>query len=87
MASVKVQNFLRDHIDAPESLTKVEEALAAVENDPSFNDHAEKIRAILRDPTLGMATARQTNAKWLTDTFSSRQLARERFGQPLSPLG
>ena len=85
MASAKVRIFLRNHIEAPESLTKVEDALAAVENDPSFNSHAERIRAILRDPTLGMATARQTNAKWLTDTFSSRQLARERFRQPLSP--
>ena len=35
--------------------------------------------------TLGMATARQANAKWLTKTFSNRQLAREQFGQPLSP--
>ena len=63
----------------------MEDVLAAVENDPSFNGHAEKIRAILRDPTLGMATARQTNAKWLTDTFSSRQLAQDRFSQPLTP--
>ena len=85
MASAKVQDFLRNHTKAPESLTKVEDTLAAVENDPSFNGHAERIRAILRDPTLGMATARQTNANWLTDTFSSKQLARERFRQPLSP--
>ena len=85
MASAKVQDFLRNHTEAPKSLTKVEDALAAVENAPSFNGHAERIRAILRDPTLGMATARQTNAKWLTDTFSSKQLARERFRQPLSP--
>ena len=85
MASAKVQDFLRNHTNAPESLTKVEEALAAVENDPSFNGHAERIRAILRDPTLGMATAWQANAKWLTDTFSSRQLARQRLGQFLSP--
>ena len=85
MASAKVRIFLRNHIKAPESLTKVEDALAAVENDPSFNGHAERIRAILREPTLGMATAWQANAKWLTDTFSSRQLARQRLGQFLSP--
>lgn len=35
--------------------------------------------------TLGISTARQANAEWLTKTFSSSQLARERFGQPLSP--
>ena len=85
MASAKVQDFLRNHIEAPESLAKAKDALTAVKNDPAFNGHAEKIRAILRDPTLGMTAARQTNAKWLADTFSSRQLARERFGQPLSP--
>ena len=85
MASAKVRIFLRNHIKAPESLTKVEDALAAVENDPSFNGHAKRIRAILREPTLGMATAWQANAKWLTDTFSSRQLARQRLGQFLSP--
>ena len=85
MASAKVQDFLRNHTDAQESLIKVEEALAAVENDPSFNGHAERIRELLRDPTLGMATAWQANAKWLTDAFSSRQLARQRLGQFLSP--
>ena len=85
MASAKVQDFLRNHIEAPEPLTKMEDALSDVENDPSFNGHAERIREILREPTLGMATARQTNAKWLTDAFSSRQLAQERFGQPLAP--
>ena len=81
MASEKVQGFLRNH----KSLTKAEDALAAIKKDPAFKDHAKKIRAVLREPILEMATARQANAKWLTDTFSSRQLARERFGQPLAP--
>lgn len=81
MASEKVQDFFRNH----KSLTKTEDALAAIKKDPAFKDHAKKIRAVLREPTLGMATARQANAEWLTKTFSSRQLARERFGQPLSP--
>ena len=79
MASGKVQYFLRNHIEAPESLAKAKDALTAVKNVPAFKGHAEKIRAILNEPTLGMATARQANAKWLTDTFSNRQLARERF--------
>ena len=85
MASAKVQDFLRNHIEAPESLAKAKDALTVVENDPAFKGHAEKIRAILSEPTLGMATARQANAEWLKDTFSSRQLARERLGQFLSP--
>ena len=81
MASEKVQDFLRNH----KSLTKAEDALAAMKKDQAFEGHAKKICAVLREPTLGMATARQANAEWLTKPFSSRQLARERFGQPLSP--
>ncbi len=84
LASEKVRNFLRNHT-TPESLTKAKDALAAIEKDSAFESRAERIRAILRDPTLGMDTARQANTKWLTETFSSKQLARERFGQPLAP--
>ena len=84
MASEKVRNFLRNHI-TPESLAKAEDALASVEKDSVFESHAERIRASLREPTLGMATVRKANTKWLTETFSSKQLARQRFGQPLAP--
>ena len=56
-----------------------------MEKDSAFESHAERIHAILREPTLGIATARQANTKWLTETFSSKQLARQRLGQPLAP--
>ena len=85
LASEKVRKFLHNHIQASESRTKVDNALAAVEKDSAFESRAEKIRAILCEPTLGMDTARQANTKWLTKTFSSRQLARQWLGQPLSP--
>ena len=85
MASEKVRNFLRNHI-TPESLTKAKDALEAIEKESEFESHAGRIRAILREPTLGMDTARQANTNWLTDTFSSNQLAKLRFSQPLSPL-
>ena len=85
MASAKVQNFLHNHIRAPELVEKAAAAFVAIENDSNFEGHAKRIRAILREPTLGMDTARQANTKWLTETFSSRQLARQRFGQPLAP--
>ena len=85
LASDNVQNFLLNHIKAPESLTKAKDALEAIGKDSEFESHAERIRAILREPTLGIDTARQANTKWLTETFSSRQLARQRFGQPLAP--
>lgn len=55
MASEKVQDFLRNH----KSLTKAEDAFAAMKNDPAFDDHAKKIRAVLSEPTRGMATAQK----------------------------
>ena len=85
LASEKVRNFLRSHI-TPESLTKAKDALAAIEKESEFESHAERIRAILREPTLGMDTARQANTKCLTEIFSSNQLAKLHFNQPLSPL-
>ena len=60
LASEKVRNFLRNHI-TPESLTKAKDALAAIEKESEFESHAERIRGILREPTLGMDTARQAN--------------------------
>ena len=76
MASDNVQNFLLNHIKAPKSLTKAKDALAAIKKDSEFESHAERIHAILREPTLGMDTARKANTKWLTETFSSKQLAK-----------
>ena len=85
LASEKVRNFLRNHI-TPESLTKAKDALAAIEKESEFESHAERIRGILREPTLGMDTARQANTNWLTEAFSNKQLAKRHFNQPLSPL-
>ena len=84
MASEKVLNFLRNHI-TPESLTKARDVLVAVEKDSEFESHAERIQAILREPTHGIDTARQANTNWLAETFSNKQLARQRFGQSLAP--
>ena len=85
MASEKVGDFLRMCGVPVESTVKAMAALGTVQNDPAFKRQADRIREILRDPTLGMDVARQANAEWLTETFSNRQLARQRLGQPLSP--
>ena len=84
MASEKVCNFLRDHIG--ETNSGAVAALTAIKTDSAFERHAEELRTLLNEPTLGMDAARMANAKWLTDAFSSRQKATEHFGQPLSPL-
>ena len=85
MASVKVRSFLHNYI-APKMVEKATAAFVAIENDPNFEGHAKRIRASLREPTLGMDTARQANTNWLTKTFSNKQLAKRHFYQPLSPL-
>ena len=85
MASGKTRDFLRERNGPEESAGRSEAALRAVENDPAFEFQAARIRETLRDPTLGMDAARRANAGWLTETFSDRQLARQRLGQPLSP--
>ena len=84
-ASGKTRDFLRERNGPEGSTARVEAALRAVENDPAFELQAARIREDLRDPTLGMDVARWANAGWLTETFSDRQLARQRLGQPLSP--
>ena len=85
MASEKAEEFLRKRSNPKKSTADVVVALGAVENDPAFERQANCIRETLRDPTLGMDVARRANAEWLTETFSNRQLARQRLGQPLSP--
>ena len=82
----KTRDFLRERNGREGSAARVEAALRAVENDPAFELQAARIRENLRDPTLGMDAARRANAGWLTETFSDRQLARQRLGQPLSPF-
>ena len=84
-ASGKTRDFLRERNGPEGSAARVEAALRAVENDPVFELQADRIREYLHDPTLGIDVARRANAGWLTETFSDRQLARQRLGQPLSP--
>ena len=84
MASEKTEDFLHECSGSEES-ARVATALRAVENEPAFEHQARGIRETLCNPTLGTEVARRANVAWLTETFSSRQLARERLGQPLSP--
>ena len=84
IASEKAEGFLHE-CSGSEDSTRVTAALRAVENEPAFGHQACGIRETLRNPTLGTEVARRANVAWLTETFSSRQLACERLGQPLSP--
>ena len=84
MASEKTEDFLHECSGSEES-ARVATALRAVENESAFEHQARGIRETLCNPTLGTEVARWANVAWLNETFSSRQLARERLGQPLSP--
>lgn len=86
MAHGKVEKFLSSRINKSDSVEKCIAAFAAIENDSAFESRVEGIRTQLQESILGTATARKANTKWLTETFSSKQLARRRFGQFLSPL-
>lgn len=86
MASQEVHEFFRDHIGETESFTHAVAALTAIKNDSAFERESNAVRMLLDEPTLGLDAARKANARWLTDAFSSKQKAKEHFGQPLSPL-
>ena len=85
MAHGKVEKFLSSRINKSASVEKCIVAFAAIENDSAFESRVEGIRTQLQESILGMSTARKANTKWLTETFSNKQLARERFGQSLAP--
>ena len=85
MAHGKVEKFLSSRINKPASVEKCIAAFAAIENDSAFESREEGIRTQLQESILGMSTARKANTKWLTETFSNKQLARQRFGQSLAP--
>ena len=86
MARDKVIKFLKRHVHSTEpAIRDVISELEIVAKDPTFDTHATRIRQDLENPMLGLAAAREANKTWLIDTFSSRERARSRLGQPLSP--
>lgn len=86
MALDKVVRFLERHVHFTQSaIGDVISELELVAQDPTFDRHATRIRQHLDNPMLGLAAAQEANKTWLIDTFSSRNRARSRLGQPLSP--
>ena len=86
MARDKVIKFLKKHVHSTEpAINDVISELEILAKDPTFDTHTTRIRQDLENPMLGLAAAREANKTWLIDTFSSRERARSRLGQPLSP--
>ena len=86
MASYTVADFLSRQVKDQSALIGMPDALDAVRNSPGFVAQADRMRATLTDPTIGIETARMASAKWLNEALADKQIARSRLGQPsLSP--
>lgn len=85
MGGMRIQEFLKNNIRDGGTLSKALESLQTIRNSQDFASHAERIRSQCNEPTVGLALAQRANTEWLTDAFSSRKVAKMKFGQPLSP--
>jgi len=81
----RVQDFLKMEISDDESYRKALAALEAVRSSQGYAAHADRIRAECNGPAVGWPIAQKANADWLCDAFSSRNRAKVKLGQPLSP--
>lgn len=86
MGGMRVQEFLTANICGSDELNKAIKALSVVKNSDSFSSHAERITSQCNVPSMGWSLAQRSNTAWLNDAFSSRKMAKARFGQPLSPV-
>jgi len=85
MGKTRVRKFLKDNIGDVKTLRKAFAALKAIRNSHDFTTHADKIQKQCNDPALGITLAQRANSELLSEIFTSRKLAKTKFGQPLSP--
>ena len=86
LAPIGVTAFLESHpLSGQMPLREAISDLSTVSDNPAFHEQATRIREALDNPMLGLEAAKDANKSWLTDTFSSRERAISRLGQPLSP--
>jgi hypothetical protein len=77
--------FLESNIGDHALAAKAATALKIIAQDEKFAAHAERLRALLHEPTMGAGLARQANARWLINVFSSKREAKRFLRQPLCP--
>jgi len=87
MGGARIQEFLKSNISDKKVLREALAALEAVKKSPDFAHHADRIQAQCNEPAMGSPLAQRANSDWLSDAFSSRNRAKIKFGQPLSPGG
>ena len=85
MARDVCSDFITRHARTPIDQTALTAALAKLAALPAFAARAAELRAELRAPQLGLATARAANQAIYRAAFARTDDARHRFGQPLAP--
>lgn len=85
MGGIRVQEFLENYITDKQRLQNSLAALEAVRKSQDFDPLAERIRDQCNEPTVGNSLAKRANTDWLSDAFSSRERAKNKLGQPLTP--
>ncbi|MCD6326240.1 hypothetical protein J7M28_01605, partial [bacterium] len=85
MGGTRVRDFLRCHISDKPKLQDAEKALKAIRRCADFSSHADRIEVECDAASVGLALARKANTTLLSDAFSNRIKAKQRFRQPLAP--
>ncbi len=88
MGGSVAKDFLSAQLNRPDDANLLSEALTAIDELaklPEFNAHSERLCAEISNPSVGLGLAKAANHKWLTQLFSTQELARQQLGQPLAP--
>jgi hypothetical protein len=85
MGGKRVQEFLKSTISSDKTLRRALKALEAIRSSQDFAPLSDRIRTQCSEPAVGWILAQKANSDWVNEAFSSRKLAKLRFGQPLSP--
>jgi len=85
MASEVAAEFIGRNEEVQDAHTSALASLRAVQDDRRFVGHAARIRALLREPTIGSSLAIINNRRWLEGVFGSQQSAKRHLRQPLAP--
>jgi len=85
LGAASAEQFLAANLKSQADVSAAGRALQALLGEQGFRDHAARLRAELEQPTIGAELAQRANVEWLQRTFSSREVAKRFFGQPLAP--
>lgn len=85
MGGDRVIDFLESNIVDDKMFREALVALEEIKCSKDFSAHADRIRRLCNEPSVGISLALRANNEWLNDVFSNRLRAKIKLGQPLSP--